>query len=123
MGPTFCQILRGFDMTKPNADHVVMHDGSKGFWGFECTRCKQRQELPKSVLLPILTAAGKAFMKLHRACKVVAVALTLALTSCIAEPSPDPDVATCLPDASPDSPSPMPPPEPTATSPQQPSNP
>ena len=108
-------------MTKPNTDHVIMHDGSKGFWGFECTRCGQRQELPKSVLLPILTAAGKAFLKLHRACKVVAVALTLALTSCIAEPSPDP--TPCLPDAGTDSADPMPPPSSTATSPQQPANP
>ena len=121
MGPTFCQVLRGVDMSKSNTDHVVMHDGSKGFWGFECTRCKQRQELPKSVLLPVLTAAGKAFMKLHRACKVAAVASMLALTSCIADLPDDP--TPCLSDAGTDSAEPMPSPEPTATSPQQPASP
>lgn len=52
-----------------NADHVVMHDGSQGFWGFECTRCKQRQKMPQPVLVDVLIAAGKAFHKLHKSCK------------------------------------------------------
>lgn len=56
-------------MTKKNADHVLMHDGSDGFWGFECTHCGQRQELPRRVLLPVMVAASEAFLEMHRDCE------------------------------------------------------
>ena len=55
-----------------NSDHVVDHDGSKGFFGFECLRCKTRQAMARPVALDVMAAAGKAFLGLHTGCKVPA---------------------------------------------------
>jgi hypothetical protein len=49
-------------------DHTVAHDGSRGFLGFECLNCGERQPIVLPTRLSYFAESGKAFAKAHRRC-------------------------------------------------------
>ena len=55
-------------MSARDAKHIRSHDGSRGFFGFECQHCGSRQPMATPIELDVMLAAMRAFLKSHRHC-------------------------------------------------------